>query len=476
MNENNVTSFFNENNGKTFKDKNGQSVKLNLTSLDVFKEKMSTKVKRLDTFNKMWNVLGLNLFGKYNDFEKKYGTPTSTVGNGENIKKLIDIDDDIEETTNPNQGVKVVSNKIRVFYNDGRFVSRTNLNNINDKTNEITGIWYFVGNDDYQIKYDGGGNTTVIDFKSNTKKIVSDKPFVTPTQTQTTTGIKPILQKLMKIDSDIKKTTSPDQVVVRAGEGVIFIFFSDGNFRYRLNSVNNKNGELTGRWKFLGENDYQVNVSDGDVYTFSKGWKSIEKTSSSGTMGKTWKEVTFTLEDVLAGKAVLKRGMKGKAVEDLQKLMIDMNFSKVSKSGEPDGKYGKLTELSIRQFQGEMPYGEQDGKVGQRTLKRMYYVFNYDPDKEVDDEQPQVPTGDDSPEFLQSQLDTQNADKVNSTTSSQPETQTTTAQPATQAQPDTTTQPKKKLTLSPINEQENNEEIVSQKVKSLQLSDIYKGV
>ena len=137
--------------------------------------------------------------------------------------------------------------------------------------------------------------------------------------------------------------------------------------------------------------------------------------------------------------------------------MIQMNLSKVSKSGKPDGKYGKLTELSIRQFQGEMKYGEQDGKVGERTLKRMYYVYNYDPDKEVDDEQPQVSTGDDSPEFLQSQLDAQSAGEVKPTTSQ-----------AAPTQPETPIQTKKKPNITPDALNEGDvKKIVSENLKSL---------
>lgn len=448
MNENNIISFFKANNGKTYTNDKGKKIKLDLTSLDVFKEKMSTKEKRRKMFDTVWGA-GINLFGKYNDFEKKYGgTASAAVGNGENIKKLISIDGDVEETTSPNQGVKVVKTKggdrIRIFFNNGRYVSRKNLNNINDKTDEITGIWYFVGGDNYQIKYYNDNKTEVYDFKAKNIIKVSDKPFTPPSPKTQGSSSKPILEKLMKIDSTIKKTTSPDQVIYRSNVGGIHIFYSDGNFRYRTSSVNNKKDELTGRWKFLGNDSYQINTNDDDVYIYGKGWESNKISSSSGTMGKTWDEVTFTLEDVLAGKAVLKRGMKGKAVEDLQKLMIDMNLSKVSKSGKPDGKYGKLTELSIRQFQGEMRHGEQDGKVGERTLKRMYYVYNYDPDKEVDDEQPQMP------------LDGQNVEPQ----TSQPQIpaggeNTTTAAPV--AAPDTTqaptaTQPKKKLRLSPINE------------------------
>lgn len=283
---------------------------------------------------------------------------------------------------------------------------------------------------------------------------------IAPTQTT----VNPIIQKLITIDETLKKTTSPDVANYRYGENddKIQIFWSTGTWRFRMNSVNNKNGEHVGKWYFDGDSNYKIkDETNGEIYDFKTDTWTKPKPS-----GATWKEVTFTLEDVLAGKAVLKRGMKGKAVEDLQKLMLDMNLSKVSKTGKPDGKYGKLTELSIRQFQGEMKHGEQDGKVGQKTLKRMYYVFNYDPDKEVDDEQPQVPATSDkySPQGVPD-------DALKPQTPIDGETSTT-----PQAVPDTTTQPKKKLTLSPINEQENNEEIVSQKVKSLQLSDIYKGV
>jgi hypothetical protein len=474
MNEANVSKFYNDFNGKTVV-VNGKNIKIDLgDTLENFKEKMNTPQKRRETFNKMWGAGFGKYIGKSADFEKKYGgTSSAAVGNGKNIQKLIDIDDRIKETTDPNQAIRYHQTqrgvtRVKIFFNDGRYLSREGT--VNNRNNEITGTWYFRGDDNYQVKYGDGGVTRLFDFKSGMATQVADTPPVT---TQTATGINPILQKLMKIDENIKKTTSPDQVVRRLeGDNKnIWIFYSDGNFRLRFGSVNNKNKEFTGRWKFIGENDYQINTNDGDEWLKSRDtWKSAETNAVSG---KTWRDVTFTLADVAAGKAVLKKGDKGPAVEELQKLMIQMNLSKVSKSGQPDGKFGKLTELSIRQFQGEMKYGERDGKVGKTTLNRMYYVYNYDPDKEVDDEQTQVPTGDDSPEFLQSQLDSQNANKVNSTTSSQPATQTTTAQPAqvpqaAPTQPETPTQTKKKPNITPdaLNE-EDIRKIVSENLKSL---------
>ena len=416
---------------------------------------MSTKEKRLDTFNKMWNVLGLNLFGKYNDFEKKYGNATSTQTTAVtklDLQKLMKIDSTIKKTTSPDQVIYTSDDKsqIFIFFSDGNF--RLRSNSVNDKNGEITGRWKFLGNDSYQINTSDGD---VYTYSEGWKGVPA---------TSETAGGKLDLQKLMKIDGNIKKTTSPDQVVRRIDDN-IWIFWSDGNFRLRYSSINNKDGEWRGRWRLIGDNDYELTKSDGYKFLYSRGeWVRGESTSSSGSSGKTWRDVTFTLADVAAGKAVLKRGDKGPAVEELQKLMIQMNLSKVSKSGKPDGKFGKLTELSIKQFQGEMAHGEQDGKVGKKTLNRMYYVYNYDPDKEVDDEQPQAPATSDkySPQGV--------PDDAYNTQTPPDETQNTT--PETQ-QPE---QPRKKLVLTPKVVQENEKKIVSPKVKSLQLSDIYRGV
>ena len=443
----------------------------NFGTLESFKSKMKTSEQRRKFFQKYYNELSQNnvKLGKYADFEKKYGGTTSAaVGNGENIQKLIDIDDRIKETTNPNQGTSYYETqskktRVRIFFNDGKYINREG--NVNNKNNEIRGIWYFRGDDNYQIKYGDGGVTKVYDFKKGTSTQVADTPPVTTqtstVTTQTSTGVNPILQKLMKIDDCIKRTKFNNTVFCSFkddGENLYWVFWSDGDFRQRKDRYDNREGQRVGTWKLIGENDYQI-TRDGQTWNFSgtDGWVDIKK-------GTTWRDVTFTLADVAAGKAVLKRGDKGPAVEELQKLMIQMNLSKVSKSGQPDGKFGKLTELSIKQFQGEMAHGEQDGKVGKKTLNRMYYVYNYDPDKEVDDEQPQAPATSDkySPQGV--------PDDAYNTQTPPDETQNTT--PETQ-QPE---QPRKKLVLTPKVIQENEEKIVSPKVKSLQLSDIYRGV
>jgi peptidoglycan hydrolase-like protein with peptidoglycan-binding domain len=468
---------------------------------------------------------------------------------GKNIQKLLSIDNAIKITTNPNQAVERIdgNKKIRLFNDDGTFLSRKN--SVNNATGEIKGVWYFVGGDNYQIKYAVDGVVYVFDFKTDSTTQVKN-------QTQ---NVHPLLKKLLSLEPNAKITKSPNQLVLdrdddedssrkrwvffsngtwkefygdvkgepqdtgiwyfvgnnnyqiknnnvlagpkrevfdkktnkwhavlqtvdtpkrqiylltqidekikkvsleqaykELGSGndkAYLVFWGDGDVRYREGTWKNKEGQVKGTWKITfgdEKNTYMVTLEDGDTYSPTSGWSGIPEnsTTAGSTAGSTtnvgWREVTFTLEDVLAGKAVLKRGMKGKAVEDLQKLMIQMNFSKVSKSGEPDGKYGKLTELSIRQFQGEMPYGEQDGKVGQRTLKRMYRVYNYDPDLEVDDEQPETPTGGENP----------NDGTLKTTQAPAPQT--------TQAQ-----EPEEKLVLTPKNLQENIKKIVYENLKSL---------
>lgn len=450
MNENNVISFFNDHNGKTYTNNKGKKIKLDLTSLDVFKEKMSTKEKRRKMFDTVWGA-GINLFGKYADFEKKYGNTTSTQTTAVtklDLQKLLKIDSTIKETTRPDQVIYTSDDKseINIFFSDGNF--RLRSNSVNNKNGEITGRWKFLGNDSYQINTSDGD---VYIYGEGWKGV--------PTTSETTGG-KLDLQKLMKIDSAIKKTTSPDQAISRFTEytndnrKIVWIFFSDGNWKQRINSVNNKVDEAIGKWYFTdNEKNYQIKSKTyGDTFDFK-----TKKWVMPNSPSKTWNEVSFTLDDILSGKGVLKKGDKGPVVTEVQKIMIELNLGSVSKSGKPDGYFGKRTDLAVKQFQGNnMARGQQDGKVGQRTLKRMIELRDYDgSEPETNTNQPQMP------------LDGQNVEPQ----TSQPQIpaggeNTTTAAPDTTQAP-TATQPKKKLTLSPINEQENIKKIVYGNLKSL---------
>jgi peptidoglycan hydrolase-like protein with peptidoglycan-binding domain len=113
----------------------------------------------------------------------------------------------------------------------------------------------------------------------------------------------------------------------------------------------------------------------------------------------------LTLEDILNGRGSVRIGMKGPVIGEIQNILIALNQSKVSNSGKADNIFGKMTDLAVKQFQGNnMSKGEQDGIVGQKTLKRMIELRD---GGETTKKSEYSGMGDDSPEFLQAQLDAQ---------------------------------------------------------------------
>ena len=67
-----------------------------------------------------------------------------------------------------------------------------------------------------------------------------------------------------------------------------------------------------------------------------------------------------SLADVRSGRAVLKRGSKGSAVEELQRL-VGLT------GGDVDGDFGPKTEKAVRAFQGAHDL-KVDGQVGKDTI------------------------------------------------------------------------------------------------------------
>jgi hypothetical protein len=266
MNENNVIAFFNGQNGKEYINNKGKKIKLDLTSLDSFKEKMSTKEKRLEMFNKVWGA-GLSLFGKYNDFEKKYGGESSPTNVKTNpiLQKLISLLPSIRRTTNPDQAVFRGKDKsVFTYYSNGKYEQRDggSVNGpIIDK-----GKWYFVGDDNYQMvsdKVDDNGNFMVWNFKTG------ERGWTTVKSSNPQGMLN--LQKLMKIDVSIEKTKFSDTVFCsfkEDGKNRYWIFWSDGDWRQRNDRFDNREGQDVGTWKLIGENDYQI-TSNGKTWNFS---------------------------------------------------------------------------------------------------------------------------------------------------------------------------------------------------------------
>ncbi len=302
---------------------------------------------------------------------------TTTVTPKPILQKLLSIEKNATPTKSPNQVASRVDGSIWTYYANGRWESRDGK--ITDKPDD-TGIWYFAGDNNYQIKDDyvyPNGKRNVYDKKTNKWHDVEQ------TKDQ---GLRNI-QNLKYIDDNITITNDRKRAYRKWVDTDYFIFWEDGDFRYRFNDVNNKENQHEGTWKIIygdADDDYIITLKNGQTFQYSKNlWTDPTKRTTP-----TYQNVSFKLDDVSSGKAVIKKGMKGPVVGELQKIMLELNM-KISKTGKVDNTFGPIMDLSVRQFQGtNMPTGSKDGKVGKDTLKRMIEIRDYDgseEEPEVDD-------------------------------------------------------------------------------------------
>lgn len=70
-------------------------------------------------------------------------------------------------------------------------------------------------------------------------------------------------------------------------------------------------------------------------------------------------------DDLYAGRTV-SYGMSGQIVGDIQQLLIDKGFTRISKNGQVDNKFGTLTKQAVRDFQASVGL-KVDGVVGKDT-------------------------------------------------------------------------------------------------------------
>lgn len=162
-------------------------------------------------------------------------------------------------------------------------------------------------------------------------------------------------------------------------------FEPKGAFYFSDYKEDNKINSLTGTWVPNNFGGVTVTLKDGRILTYTpQGGRAPKITGGKPKYAK----VSFTLDDVTSGKSVLKKGMSGPVVGELQKIMLELNM-KISKTGKVDNVFGPIMDLSVRQFQAtNMPTGSKDGKVGKNTLNRMIEVRDYDgseEEPEVDD-------------------------------------------------------------------------------------------
>jgi hypothetical protein len=108
---------------------------------------------------------------------------------------------------------------------------------------------------------------------------------------------------------------------------------------------------------------------------------------------------TLTPEDLKNGR-IVKLGMKGDIVGKIQELLISNGHKEISKDGKVDNIFGGRTKKMVKAFQSANGL-EDDGAVGPLTWAKLS-------DSSLTTKKSEYTgMGDDSPEFLQAQLDAQ---------------------------------------------------------------------
>ena len=167
----------------------------------------------------------------------------------------------------------------------------------------------------------------------------------------------------LKLSSD-SKTMGYDST---STTGSTWTFYSDYKFTFKFK----EDGKIVnGTWECVGTDAYKIKMEDGDVYDYpTGGWTKPSGGSPDGGSKPTLTDTSLTLDDLKAGAEVSK-GMRGKVVGEIQKLLIAAGFKNISKSGNPDDIFGSRTKASVIQFQ-EKNTLKVDGIVGDETIKAL---------------------------------------------------------------------------------------------------------
>jgi peptidoglycan hydrolase-like protein with peptidoglycan-binding domain len=133
-----------------------------------------------------------------------------------------------------------------------------------------------------------------------------------------------------------------------------------------------KEGEMS-EWVF---DRYKIGDYSEDPSSTESPESAESPESSAGKTG--FQETTLTIEDLKSGQTV-SMGKKGYVVGEIQKLLIGKGYKDVSKSGEPDNMFGRMTKTQVEKFQTENKNdkGEQlkkDGIVGPETINALLKV------------------------------------------------------------------------------------------------------
>lgn len=129
--------------------------------------------------------------------------------------------------------------------------------------------------------------------------------------------------------------------------------------------------EMTGT-KYTNQSDY---LMAGDILVTKTKGHTVIVLNSGDKAGDDKPEAPIVL-----GSRVLKNGMEGEDVKELQKLLLELEYD-LGKWGA-DGDFGDATEEAVRKFQKEHKCGV-DGQVGNETLAAINKALNAQGDGEA---------------------------------------------------------------------------------------------
>jgi hypothetical protein len=144
----------------------------------------------------------------------------------------------------------------------------------------------------------------------------------------------------------------------------------DGKFAVyntgRVYAVNAK-GKFMGTMEITGDKSYKIKYDDGDVY---------DSATSKVTKTSQLIDVVIKPEEIVNGSKLVKIGMRGDIVKQIQNLLIKKGFKNISKSGQVDGIYGSRTKQAVIDFQikNELTH---DGIVGKNTWGKLNSESQY---------------------------------------------------------------------------------------------------
>ena len=224
--------------------------------------------------------------------------------------------------------------------------------------------------------------------KKNQTYNSKDDKWIDTVQTTPTTGIDPVFSCINAYVGKEGQKLTPHKggyVTFKTKEGTgIWVFSKAGNWSQY--DISTKKINRTGKWECTGTASFSI-ISGGQQWLSSDklGWVDIAEPTTeppteptTGGGGFTWKDVNLTIEDLKSGKTV-SMGMRGPVIGEIQKLLIGKGYKDVSKSGEHDNMFGRLTKDQVEKFQSENKddKGEQlkkDGIVGQKTINALLKV------------------------------------------------------------------------------------------------------